>query len=143
MKALLRRYAWQIAGVTGAAFVLSALAIVATGADSHRSVTSAAAALSSPAPTHEHHAGVDMSGMDMPTAGPSAEPTASASAEPSATPVVSIDAVPAAASTDKVNTAFGMAVAAIVLSLVATGLAGLALARQPSEGDDDGLDIAG
>ncbi|MGQ0463999.1 MAG: hypothetical protein ACT4QG_01645 [Sporichthyaceae bacterium] len=136
LKALLRRYTWQIAGVTGAAFLLSGLSMVMVGADSPRTVTAAAAALSSPAPS----ASVHQPDMDKSSAEPSAEPTASPSAEPSPT---SIDAVPAVVTTDQVNTALGLAIAAIVLSLVATGLAGLALARQPSENDVDEVDIAG
>lgn len=151
MKALLRRHAWRIAGVTGAGLVLSALAMTMTGIESHRSLTSTAVAAtgpsaepSAPASSSGSSSSSEPGGMDLPTEAPSAAPTSSAAStsSASATPAVSIDATPAAAFGDP-NTTMNMVVGAIVLAMLATGLAGFALARQPAvDGDDSSLDIA-
>lgn len=133
MKALLRRHVWRIAGVAGAGLVLSALAIAMTGIESPRALTSTAVAANAPTP------GASAS------AAPSAKPTASAhpTASASATPATSIDATPAAASLDDANNTTSMVVGALLVAALATGLAGFALVRQPTDSDDSSLDIAG
>lgn len=55
---------------------------------------------------------------------------------PSAPPFENLDAEPKSATVDQVNTAIGLAIGAILLALVAAGLAGVAIARQPADREE-------
>lgn len=133
MKELIRRHARQIAGVSGAALLLTAVSILMTGTERVPVLEPLAVSIpsASPLPIHD--------GLAGPSFTPSPSPSASASPAPSATalPFTEIDGVPEAATVDQVNTAIGLAIGAILLALVAAGLAGVAIARQPAGGGGD------
>ncbi len=130
MKQLLRRHARQIAGVTGAALILTLMSMAITGTERVQTLEQAAVSLPSTSPS-----GIPNGLTPRPSASPSPSASASPSPSPSALPFAEIDALPESATVDQVNTAIGLAIGAILLALVAAGLAGVAIARQPG-GDD-------
>lgn len=122
VKSLLRRHARRIAGVTGAAVLLTGLAMVLTGGPSTPSLTQTSLTLIPPSVP--------------PTPTPTAAVLSTLPPIPSAPPFENLDAEPKSATIDQVNTAIGLAIGAILLALVAAGLAGVAIARQPADGDE-------